>query len=182
YSIKLEMTGSIDEISTIAYTDSIYVNGSITIPLEMQINSITYYDTIVIDAISFETDVDVTGEVILSFENSIPFNIDAQVFIADSLLNITDSIITDNSLIIAAPEIGGAPNFFVEEPSITNLTFPFSNERFSHLKSANYLILRTFINTPPQSMMRIYTDQYLTVRGGIKVAVEDFNINPNSNE
>ena len=154
-------------------TDSSSIN--IQMDVELPLNGYTFgfalRDTFDIDLSEYENVQ--SAEFKLITENEIPLGLDLEVTFVDENFNVVDILNTqeDNNYIEAAPvNSDGIVNGAAEKTILDS----FDADRFSNIKSANKIIVRTSFNTTnytiPQ-LVQFNANQSIKSRMGLKVEI-----------
>lgn len=160
------------------------VDFEFVLPMWFQADSFALVDTIELDLIDIDEDVDFIENVNIMLEvfNGMPLDIDFQVFFVDSAYNHVDSLFNSNSQpVIKSALINEATGDVISSSEKTSLV-EYSNEEITALNKVRYGILRVGLKTPSDAnddlvSVKFYTDY--SVDFSLSVGVD---IKANSND
>ena len=155
-------------------TSAIEVQMEVELPLNGYTFGFALKDTFDIDLSNYEN-VN-SAEFKLITENGIPLGLDLEIAFADENFNILEELTTSdgsNNYITAAPvDSEGSVNGVSEKVIIDN----FDSARFSNLKSAKKILIRTSFNTTNSSipqLVKFNAEQEVKSRMGLKVELSN---------
>lgn len=159
-------------------TDSslLSVQVEVILPVFGAVSNFNVFDTIKVERFDFDVDFEEYGEVDYAefkmfSENSIPLNIDLQLFFADENERIIDSLFTEITPVVTAATVDAAGN--TVEKTIEEAFARVTEERFEKIKEARNLFLQARFSTPDAGMrsVRVTADQNVKIGMGLKVGV-----------
>ncbi len=178
YGIDLQTSSSANQSSFILDTSKLKVDATLEMPLEGSANVFGVYDTI---AVSFQgldsnnSQVDVDNLVLKSIvENEFPIDFAMQLYTADSLLNVTDSLLPSGTVIYSS-NIDAAGELV--SAGILNLDIVIDSSRTQSIETMQNIIIKASATTAGggSENVKIYSDYKLDVRLGVKAK---FSVNP----
>ncbi len=147
------------------------VDARIEIPLEGSFTSLSYRDTI---SFGF-SNIDQLENMLfrIRIENAFPIDGRLQIFFADSVYNVFDSLLTQRSLIKSAIT-GPSPNYYTVANGISSNDIVINSSRILNLAKAKWIIIEAKLSSYNYSSqnVRFYGNQYMNLIMGTRVKVK----------
>lgn len=157
---------------TIDEQSELFVTSKVEVFFESKFDHISYQDTM-----DFALgDVDFTSVIEeatfrLGLTNGIPLAGNVQIYFYDTVTHSTIDTLFINPRLFNAATVGPAPYYKVIAPAKSSPQFiTFEETRFKKLKDAHKMIIKYKFNSDdPNKIIRLYDDQKLDIRLGVKV-------------
>jgi len=134
---------------------------NVSIPLSVVASNLTLSDTLLLDLSSIKQEDNVNGGFLYLYTtNGLPLDAGIQIYLLDSKLHITDSLLTPPSNIIASALVDAS--FKVTEAVNTKLTIPVTKAKIAELvKTKKALVVARFNTTKQPNPVSIYSNYKL---------------------
>ncbi|MBN2681260.1 MAG: hypothetical protein JXR58_02020 [Bacteroidales bacterium] len=154
YNIAQPIPGSGTDF--VYYGDEISASISLEVPLSLKASNLTLSDTVAIDLSSAEIEDVLGGNLILITDNYFPFQAELQMFIMDTLNNITDSLFLTPQ--IAEAGVVNTSSGIVDVPQKSKLVAEISKDKLKKIVEAGYVkIVARFDTRPVDTHVSIYS-------------------------
>ncbi len=170
---KSNPTGSTTEENFVLDTSKFTIGVNVELPLEGKVGGFVIQDTLdfnfdnstidKIDNISFR----------INMTNAFPLGADVQVYFANQLFNITDSLISSGQAIIVSGIVNPVTRRVVS-PSSKTTEVILNNNRVQNLRYAKKLIIKAKLSSYnyPTQVVKIFNDNYIDVKLGMKAKLK----------
>jgi len=163
-------------------TNFVFDSSRVTLGVELELPlQGSAWDFILQDTIDFDI-----GSIVNKLEwvlfkiqtiNGFPLDAEVQVYFADTLYNILDSLIVPFEKVIASGLVGPSPNYMVISPTIKSTMVFIVQERLINLVDAKKLIIKSRLATTNNgaTVVKFYSTYNIEVKMGVQVKTKSLN-------
>lgn len=148
------------------------------LPFDVQVSNLRQTDTIDFDLSKDIKDFDILKKVTLynTFKNGIPFKLNLQVFLTDSVYNRVDSLyhITDQPIVPMGDTTQTRQNKYTAPKTLSTV---FDKSRIKNLEKVRHAIIMMWMSTPSGKYMKFYSGYRLDCAFQVQTELEVHSLN-----
>ncbi|MCB0805837.1 MAG: hypothetical protein KDC05_08570 [Bacteroidales bacterium] len=134
------------------------------------VNSFVIADTVDFELESLDEIEQLT--LVTLIENGFPINADVQLYFVDSLFQVTHELLTGNERLIVAGQVGGAPDYRVNQSADKLTEIVFAAEDIERISDARKILINATLSTGDGELVKIYSDYELKVKLGARIGLK----------
>ncbi len=99
-----------------------------------------------------------SAELKLKITNGFPIEVELQIFLIDSDINVLDSLFKQGPALVTAAPVGPAPDHRVTQTPESLFIIDLPEETIGHMDAASHMVIRAVLSSYQRDFVRIYAD------------------------